>query len=157
MLGAVAGMQNAIGNDPNVPIIYLGYLPLAHILELVAEHFVLLVGGSIGYGSPRTLTEKGARPFGDLHAVKPVVMPGVPRVWDTVKKNGSEKITKKGAIAAWLFDHAFQARKKALAIGRDTPLWNLLVFNAFKSVVGGRMQLVISGGASLAQESQGMV
>jgi long-chain acyl-CoA synthetase len=35
--------------------VYLGYLPLAHILELVAEISILTSGASVAYGSVRTL------------------------------------------------------------------------------------------------------
>lgn len=66
--------------------VYIGYLPLAHILELVSESAFLLRGGSIGYGSSRTLNAKGVGPLndpnrkGDLEVVRPTMMAGVPRV-----------------------------------------------------------------------------
>ena len=65
--------------------VYLGYLPLAHVLELAAENTILQAGGCIGYGNPRTLTDKGAKPCGDIKAVRPTHMAGVPRVWETIK------------------------------------------------------------------------
>jgi len=50
---------------------YIGYLPLAHILEMAAEHYILSRAGKIGYGNPRTLTDKTAKPVGDLEAIRP--------------------------------------------------------------------------------------
>ena len=38
--------------------VYIGYLPLAHVLELAAENTVLLNGSRIGYSSPLTLSDK---------------------------------------------------------------------------------------------------
>ena len=37
---------------------WIGYLPLAHILELLAEMMMLVFGIPIGYSSPNTLTDK---------------------------------------------------------------------------------------------------
>ena len=38
--------------------VYIGYLPLAHILELIAENMMSVFGVAIGYSSPNTLTDK---------------------------------------------------------------------------------------------------
>ncbi|KAJ3354361.1 long-chain fatty acid-CoA ligase, partial [Kappamyces sp. JEL0680] len=40
---------------------YLGYLPLAHVLEFLVENFCVFKGVSIGYGSPKTLTDASVR------------------------------------------------------------------------------------------------
>lgn len=127
---------------------------MAHILELVAEHAMFIRGGTIAYASSRTLTERGAKPIGDIAAIRPGVMVGVPRVYDTVKKGALERINSGSPIVKWLFDNAFQARRAALYAGRDTPLWNWLVFNKFRALMGGRMNLIISGGAPLSKDSQ---
>jgi len=37
---------------------YIGYLPLAHVLELTAENVLLFNGCKIGYSSPLTLSDK---------------------------------------------------------------------------------------------------
>jgi hypothetical protein len=36
---------------------YIAFLPLAHVLEICAEHVMLLLGVKIGYSSPNTLTD----------------------------------------------------------------------------------------------------
>ncbi|KAL0478613.1 long chain acyl-CoA synthetase [Acrasis kona] len=154
IVASTTGLNEGIGNDPNVVIVYIAYLPMAHILELVAEHAMFIRGGAIAYGTPRTLTERGAKPIGDIAAIRPGVMVGVPRVFDTVKKGALERIKAGSPIVKWLFDAAFQARRSALLQGRETPLWNYLVFNKFRSLMGGRMSLMISGGAPLSKESQ---
>ena len=37
---------------------YIGYLPLAHVLELACEVSCIVHGTSIGYSSPQTLTDQ---------------------------------------------------------------------------------------------------
>ncbi len=46
--------------------VYAAFLPLAHILELAAEHSMLCCGAALGYCDPRTLTPSGAEPRGAL-------------------------------------------------------------------------------------------
>ncbi len=146
-------MNVGIGDDRTIAAVYIAYLPMAHILELVAEHAMFLRGGTIAYGTPRTLTERGAKPIGDIAAIRPGVMVGVPRVYDTVKKGALERINNGPPLVKWLFQAAFNARRAALHAGRDTPLWNMLVFNKFRELMGGRMSLIVSGGAPLSSDS----
>jgi long-chain acyl-CoA synthetase len=134
--------------------VYIGYLPLAHVLELAAENTILQAGGSIGYGNPRTLTDKGAKPCGDIKAVRPTHMAGVPRVWDTIKKGVLEKVEASGGLKSYLFHTAFATRLEAVRSGQDTPIWNWLVFSKLHDEMGGRMKAMISGGAPLNKDTQ---
>ncbi|KAL9646406.1 hypothetical protein ABK040_007058 [Willaertia magna] len=133
--------------------ILVGYLPLAHIFELIAEHFILTKGGRIGYGSPRTLTSKTCKPVGDLEAIKPTMLIGVPRVFDTIKKGVMEKITTSGKIVSWLFNVAYSAKKDAISKSMDTPLFNFLVFRKIKNMVNDKLAIILSGGAPLSADS----
>lgn len=121
---------------------------------MVAENFVFLKGGCVGYGSPRTLTDRGAKPCGDLVAIKPSVMAGVPKVFDTIKKGAFEKINQAPSITQWLFSNALESKKQAIKEGRETPFWNALVFSKAKAITGGNLKLILSGGAPLNSESQ---
>lgn len=138
---------------------YLAYLPLAHILESVAELIILGNGGKIGYGTPRTLTDTGAKPCGDFAAVKPTLITGVPRIFDTIKKTVLSKLNEPGSspIKRWLFNTAYAAKKHAIEKGRDTPLWNKLIFGKLKALMGGKAEMVLSGGAPLAPSTQEFV
>eukprot|EP01080_Neovahlkampfia_damariscottae_P004142 gene4142-7452_t len=137
--------------------VYIGYLPLAHVLELAAENTILQAGGSIGYGNPRTLTDKGAKPCGDIKAIRPTHMAGVPRVWETIKKGALEKVAASGGVKEYLFKTAFAAKLDAVRNHQDTPFWNWLVFSKLQAELGGRMQAMISGGAPLNKETQEFV
>jgi long-chain acyl-CoA synthetase len=137
--------------------VYLAYLPLAHILEFCAEHFIVMRGGRIGYGTPRTLSDRTTKPQGDLKAVGPTLFAGVPRVFDTIKKGILELVndpSQTSWIKKWIFHVAFQAKKNALHNQRDTPLWNKLVFDKLRQQIGGNVVLLLSGGAALNRETQ---
>ncbi|KAL9644312.1 hypothetical protein ABK040_005773 [Willaertia magna] len=153
ILSIIASADVQIGDDDKVAYVYCAYLPLAHILEMAAEHVVLKRGGRIGYANPKTLTDKGARPKGDLEVIAPGVLVGVPRVFDTIKKGALEKLKKSPPIVQWLFNNAFSYKLNALYAGRETPLWNLLVFKKFKQLTGGRLALILSGGAALSKDT----
>ena len=62
--------------------VYIGYLPLAHVLELCAENIVISAGASIGYSSPLTLSDRSSRiksgTKGDCSVLRPTLMACVP-------------------------------------------------------------------------------
>jgi len=132
---------------------WLGYLPLAHILELSAENACMCAGAAIGYGNPRHLTDRTCKPMGDIRAVRPTMMAGVPRVWDTIMKGALEKVNTAGGLKKMLFHSAFGKKLYWIKQGEDTPFWNWLVFRKLAGVLGGRMRLMISGGAPLSKET----
>lgn len=61
---------------------YIGYLPLAHILELDAELTCLVRGAKVGYSSPLTLHDRGSKimkgTHGDCWALRPTLLAAVP-------------------------------------------------------------------------------
>ncbi len=137
--------------------IYLGYLPLAHIMELLAEISVIVNGTVICYADPKTLTTKGSYPKGALEQFKPTIMVGVPKVWDIIKKGAEAKIAAGKPIAQFLVATAFQWRKFALDNGFDTPLFKALVFKKFSALVGGNLRMAMSGGGALNSEVQNFI
>lgn len=133
---------------------YIGFLPLAHILELVVEHLIIYRGGSIGWGSSKTLTEKSAKPIGDLGYFKPTVLVGVPRIFTTIQKTVTEVIQKSSPITRQVFEKAYKSKLKAVYEQRDTFLWNYLVFRKFANVTGGRLSAVLCGASAISKETQ---
>ncbi|CAH9112968.1 unnamed protein product [Cuscuta europaea] len=144
--------------------VYLAYLPLAHILELAAETIIPGIGGSIGYGSPLTLTDtsnkimKGTK--GDASALRPTIMAAVPAILDRVRDGVRKKVNAKGGLAKALFDLAYARRLSALngswfgGWGLERMLWNFLVFRNVRAVLGGRIRFILSGGAPLSGDTQ---
>ena len=79
--------------------IYLGYLPLAHILELLAENTMMVMGVPIGYSSPNTLTDKSTKIVkggtGDCTVLKPTLMCGVPLILERIYKSMVDTMSRK--------------------------------------------------------------
>jgi len=134
--------------------VYMCYLPLAHIMELMAEFLFMSMGCKLVYADPKTLTSKGSYPVGALEAFSPSLMVGVPKVWDSVKKGVEAKIAAESPLKQFLINTAFKTRLFANNWGYDTPLFNKLVFKKFKLALGGNMRLAISGGGPLNSEVQ---
>ena len=86
--------------DPKEDDIYIAYLPLAHVLELVGGESMMIVWGvAIGYSHPNTLTDqstmvkRGTR--GDAGVLRPTIMYCVPQILDRVYKGVTENIKKR--------------------------------------------------------------
>ncbi|PAA91233.1 hypothetical protein BOX15_Mlig030601g1 [Macrostomum lignano] len=137
---------------------YIGYLPLAHVLELVAELACLTGGVPIGYSSPLTLSDvsnkikKGTK--GDISVLKPTLMAAVPAIMDRISKNVWEKVNDGGAVSKALFNWAYDYKKDRMLRGMPSPLLDKIIFNKVKSLLGGRVRVMLSGGAPLSTETQ---
>lgn len=134
--------------------VYMCYLPLAHIMELMAEFLFIALGCTLCYADPKTLTSKGSYPIGALEEFRPTIMVGVPKVWDSVKKGVEAKIASASPLSQALVGTAFKARIFANNLGYDTPLFKKIVFKKFAAALGGRMRLALSGGGPLNKEVQ---
>ena len=78
--------------------IFIGYLPLAHILELMAENCMIFNGSKIGYSSPLTLSDRSTRikkgTKGDATELKPTLMASVPEILERVRKGKKHSCAK---------------------------------------------------------------
>jgi len=141
--------------------IYIAYLPLAHVLELLSEVTMLLLGVPIGYSSPNTLTNLStgvkAGQLGDAVLLRPTIMCTVPLILDRVYKNISEGVTKKGAGFRRVFELCYKYKLWWAEAGWRTPLMDRAVFSKLAAVLGGRVDLMIVGGAPLAPRTQEFV
>mmetsp|Transcript_1425 Transcript_1425/g.2496 ORF Transcript_1425/g.2496 Transcript_1425/m.2496 type:complete len:766 (-) Transcript_1425:115-2412(-) len=153
LLATSAGAIDALGVRMGKEV-YLGYLPLAHILELMAEFGMIGFGCTICYADPKTLTATGAYPIGALEQFAPTIMAGVPKIWDVIKKGVQAKFAAAPPVAQFLVNTAFAAKTFAISVGLDTPFFNLLVFRKLKKAVGGNLRIALSGGGPLNTEVQ---
>uniref|UniRef100_A0A915I6F4 long-chain-fatty-acid--CoA ligase n=1 Tax=Romanomermis culicivorax TaxID=13658 RepID=A0A915I6F4_ROMCU len=103
--------------------IYVGYLPMAHVLEFMAEFGSLTHGACVGYGTPLTLTDKSSKIIkgtkGDLTILRPTLMAAVPVS----------------------FSHTLQNFRR-------------FIFKRVRTILGGRIRLMLSGGAPLNSETE---
>ncbi|KAK7282728.1 hypothetical protein RIF29_11731 [Crotalaria pallida] len=163
VLATVSAVMTIVPNLADKDV-YLAYLPMAHIIELVAENLIASVGSAIGYGSPLTLTDtsnkikKGTK--GDATALMPTVMASVPAILDRVRDGVFKKVNSKGGLSKKLFGIAYKRRLRAMngslfgACGLEKALWNFLVFRKVKAILGGRIRFILCGGAPLSPDSQ---
>jgi long-chain acyl-CoA synthetase len=143
------------------PQTYIAYLPLAHVLELISETSALLFGVPIGYSSPNTLTDTslfikpGSK--GDASVLRPTIMAAVPLIIDRIYKGIITDVDNNGKFRKQYFDFCVNYRLKWTKRGMDTPLINKLVFSKVKRLVGGKLKLVLAGGAPVAPKSHEFV
>ncbi|NWS37758.1 ACSL4 ligase, partial [Probosciger aterrimus] len=80
----IAGMTGQCERIPGLGSkdTYIGYLPLAHVLELTAEISCITYGCRIGYSSPLTLSDQSSKikkgSKGDCTVLRPTLMAAVP-------------------------------------------------------------------------------
>lgn len=138
--------------------VYIGYLPLAHVLELSAEISCLANGVCIGYGSPLTLTDKSSKikrgSKGDVTALRPTLMAAVPQIMDRLYKGVWEKVTEDGEFSLALFKFACDYKTRRLITGYRTPLLDKILFQKIRDLLGGRIRMMLCGGAPLSEKSQ---
>ncbi|KAH7620805.1 putative Long chain acyl-CoA synthetase 4 [Nannochloris sp. 'desiccata'] len=129
---------------------YLSYLPLAHIFDRTAEELMLHLGASIGYwrGDIKGLVD-------DIGALRPTLFCGVPRVFDRIYGGVMAKVDGGSGLKKALFHWGYKRKLHALDAGhaydKAAPFFDKLVFSKIKERLGGRVRLIVSGGAPLAR------
>ncbi|KAK5832204.1 long chain acyl-CoA synthetase 9, chloroplastic-like [Gossypium arboreum] len=166
ILATVAAVKTIIPGIGSKDV-YLAYLPLAHILELAAEHLIVAVGGILGYGSPLTLTDTSSKikpgTKGDASVLAPTLMAAVPAILDRLRDGIRKKVDAKGGLSKKLFDLAYSRRLSAIngswfgAWGLEKYLWDLLIFKKVRAILGGRLRFLLSGGAPLSPDTQKVI
>jgi len=139
---------------------YIAYLPLAHVLELLAETSCLMYGIKIGYSSPATLTNKSTKVArgskGDANLLRPTLMCAVPLILERIYKSIVDTMRRQGWAAEELFHYFVQYKMKWQDRGFDTPLLNKTLFRKIRYFVGGRVRLMLSGGAPLSPDTHSL-
>ncbi|XP_017351676.1 long-chain-fatty-acid--CoA ligase 3b [Ictalurus punctatus] len=157
IIAGVAGMAERIPNL-NENDTFIGYLPLAHVLELSAELVCVSHGCRIGYSSPQTLSDqstkikKGSK--GDATVLKPTLMAAVPEIMDRIYKNVMTKVDEMSRVQRTLFVLAYNYKFEQISKGYSTPLCDRLVFSKVRSLLGGNTRVLLSGGAPLSAATQ---
>ena len=128
----------------------LSFLPLCHVYERMLNYLYQYFGMSIYY------CENNEKVGDQIREVKPDTFAAVPRVLEkiydrTVIRGKNMKGIRK-MIFFWALSqgHKFELNHR-LGLFYDIKLFiaRLLVFNKWKKALGGRVRLIISGGAAL--------
>ena len=160
LITTIKAFHFAIDN-PETGDIYLGYLPLAHILELLAEMTVVCQGIPVGYSSPNTMIDtsskikKGAK--GDCAVLRPSCMCAVPLVIERIYKGIKENIAKQGVFMESFLAFCYKYKSRYRKLGMTTPIMDALIFKKMRALVGGRVRFLLSGGAPLSLETHDYV
>jgi long-chain acyl-CoA synthetase len=144
--------------DPDAPGISaesttLSFLPLAHVFERMAGHYMMFAAGAtVGYAeSPDTLRE-------DFGLVRPTTITSVPRVYeklyDAIRDQASESPVKERifewAVGVGRTHH--EAESPGALLDAKRAIADRLVFSSVREAVGGNVDFFISGGGSLSAE-----
>ncbi|KAJ2161779.1 long-chain fatty acid-CoA ligase [Coemansia sp. RSA 552] len=135
--------------------IILSYLPLSHVLAFFVDVYCVYSGIRIGYGTPRTLTDESVRECqGDIKELRPMVMMGVPQVWNTIRAGMLKQVNKSSWLVRKLFYNAVELKNGLRARGLPHNFLDSIVFKKTRDATGGRLKFVITGGAPINQNVQ---
>ncbi|XP_070213308.1 fatty acid CoA ligase Acsl3-like isoform X2 [Littorina saxatilis] len=138
--------------------IYIGYLPLAHVLELTAEISCLSHGVPIGYSSPHTLTDQSTKikkgTQGDITVLRPTMLAAVPVIMDRLYKGVWDKVNSGGVVGKAVFQFSYNYKLRQIENGYDTPLLNKVIFKKVAQALGGNIRVMLCGGAPLSGATQ---
>jgi len=136
---------------------YIAVLPLAHVLELLAENLMLVLGIPVGYSSTKTFTDTGTAVAkgskGDATVLKPTIVCVVPLILDSIYKGIKANIANRGEFFNKFANLCYRYRLKWIKMGHDTPIMNRIIFKKFKVILGGKLRCLLSGGAPLAPDA----
>ncbi|MCU0725960.1 MAG: AMP-binding protein [Planctomycetes bacterium] len=145
---------------------FLAVLPLWHMFERTVEYTVLSTGGTLTYGTLRTLRE-------DLRAESPDYVAAVPRLWEGVAAAFRREVERRGPVARFLLRRllsftegrrtisgslvpdrpggaGFARRLARLVLDAPFALPARLLFGKrIRRATGGRIRAGISGGGLL--------
>jgi len=137
--------------------IALSVLPLSHVFERQAMYMYLHEGMAVYFAE--SLQTIGP----NLREVRPTILVGVPRIFEKIYARMRERAAEAGkltsALMAWSISVARETAVYMLAHRPIPPFLKLkhsiaskLVFEKWKRAFGGRIRLLVSGGAALPEE-----
>lgn len=135
------------GFNFNETDVYLSYLPLAHVYERV-NGMGMCLWNAVPTAFCRTdeLAET-------LSVVRPTILIGVPAVWRKIKDKISHELSTafgiRAKMIAWSFNDSVTFNPLTLMRRR---LAQLVVFKTIRGKLGGRLRLLMSGGAAINPE-----
>ncbi|KAH9885039.1 long-chain-fatty-acid-CoA ligase [Xylariomycetidae sp. FL2044] len=155
-VAGITGLYSVVAETISRKEVILAYLPLAHILEYAVENLVMFVGGTLGYGSPRTLADSSMRNCaGDMRELAPTVMVGVPQIWETIRKGIEARVNTGGALTKNLFWGAFHLKSFLIDTGLPgssilSGILDAIVFQKVRDMTGGRVRFLFNGASAIS-------
>lgn len=123
---------------------------------MALENLLMFIGGTVGYGNPRTLSDTSMKNCaGDMRELRPTVMVGVPQVWETVKKGVMAKLEAASGIQRSLFWGAFNY--KTFMTKNKLPfasIFDSIVFAKVRTLTGGRLRFTMNGASGVSDTTK---
>ncbi|CEF63855.1 AMP-dependent synthetase/ligase domain-containing protein [Strongyloides ratti] len=164
--GVMLTHQNIVsaikGQNDSFPVeesdVYIGYLPLAHIIEVCCELIFLANGCKVGYSSPLTLIDKAPKVLpgtkGDASELKPTILTAVPAIMNRIFKAVNDQLKEATTFSREIFKIFYERKRYRYENGYKSMFIDSFVFNKIKAILGSNVRLVLSGGAPLDAEIQ---
>lgn len=122
--------------------IALSFLPLAHIFERMVALFYISEGISIYFADD-------VKNVGNLmREIRPTLMTAVPRVLEKVYSKMKSNVDEANFFKKFIGNYAFKAAKN----GVGKKIFDILVYKKLRTAMGGRLKMIICGGAALNLE-----
>lgn len=122
--------------------VYLSYLPLAHVYERVnGTSLCLWSGVTSAFCKVEEMPEV-------VKQIRPTVLLGVPAVWRKIKDKAEAQIHAATGLKKMLIDWSFKQTKP----GFKRAIADTLVFSKIRAALGGRVRVMLSGGAPIAAD-----
>ncbi|XP_078444127.1 long chain acyl-CoA synthetase 1-like isoform X2 [Wolffia australiana] len=131
--------------------VFLSFLPLAHILDRMIEEYFFYKGASVGFyhGDFNAIKE-------DLAELKPTLFTGVPRVFEKIHAGIVKVLDELPPLRRRIFNYLYQRKLYYMRAGYShkcaSPLADRLAFRKVSARLGGRIRLIITGGAPISTE-----
>lgn len=127
---------------------YLSYLPLAHIYERVMGIGIAYRGGKYAIFNGNVLDLKT-----DLQLLKPTVFASVPRLYNKFFEKIQDGIKKLTGLKKTMVNSGIKTKLENFrASGTYKHKMYDIVFSAFREILGGRCEIMISASAPLSKE-----
>lgn len=137
---------------------FLAYLPMSHIFEMMCELTFFVSGIKMAFGRAGTLTTgapllaRGCK--GDVQTSQVTIWTGVPLIFERVQSRIQQLLVNKSAYVAGIYNFAYEYKKRWSARGFKCNLIDAIFFKYIQNQFGGKLKLVVAGGAPLMLETQ---
>mmetsp|Transcript_15984 Transcript_15984/g.29270 ORF Transcript_15984/g.29270 Transcript_15984/m.29270 type:complete len:656 (+) Transcript_15984:16-1983(+) len=128
---------------------YMSYMPLAHMMERTFQAMCIFYGVQIGFyaGDIRQLID-------DIAKLQPTIFCSVPRlfmvIYDTIRKRYDDLTNFKQSVVRKALASKMRSYETKGQI--TSKFWDKLVFSKTKTVLGGKIRLMVTGSASISPE-----
>ena len=155
ILANIRGAVDVLSELPGGDEIFLSFLPLSHAFEHTVGQFLpIALGAEIYYAGSVD------RVANDLREIRPTIFLAVPRFYEILRQRILHGIRKQGGFQERIFNWTLAIGRRRYADPKGLGLWTRLVDRVLEQLVrarirervGGRLKVMVSGGAALDPE-----